>query len=92
MTPEDLAKLAVHLGFKAECRYGCQPAVQLRRGRRYFLAGFGGRIPDNNLYSVVILEALIASARTIRNIGVAGEGGLIQNKFHRWNSLLHRSK
>ena len=65
VTPEDLAKLAAHLGCEAECRYGCQPAVLLGRGKKYFLAGFGGRITDNNLYSFVTLETLITSPRAI---------------------------
>lgn len=67
VTPEDLAKLAAHLGFDVESHSGCQPVLRLRRGRRLFLACLSGRIPDNNLYSVVILETLITSPREINN-------------------------
>jgi hypothetical protein len=65
LTPEDFAKVARHVGLDAELQPGDQPAVKMRRGRQGFLAGFVGRIPDNNLYTVAVFETTVSSASVI---------------------------
>jgi hypothetical protein len=65
ITPDDFARLAAHLGFEIEAHSRRQPVVHLRRGKKQFVAGLSGRIPDGNLYSTVVLQALLTSPRTV---------------------------
>ena len=61
-TPEDFAKLLSEHGYP--CRLVLTddaPVALVRRGKRRFEARFGWRVPKQNLYSVVVLDALIAA-------------------------------
>jgi len=61
-TPEDFAKLLSEHGYL--CRLDLTddaPVALLQRGKRRFEARFGWRLPRQNLYSVVALDALIAA-------------------------------
>ena len=61
VTPADFVKLAAHLGFESEVGAGREPVVPMRHGKRPFLASFSGRIGDESLYSIVVLEAALTS-------------------------------
>ena len=65
LTPDDLARLATHLGFEIEAQSRHEPVVHLGHGRKQFLAGLCAAIPDGNLYSCVVLEASLTSPRFI---------------------------
>ena len=65
VTPDDFAKLADQLGFEIEAHSRRQPVVHLRYGKRRFVAGLSGGIPDGNLYSIVVLQASLTSPRAI---------------------------
>ena len=65
LTPADFARLAAHLGLELGALSRSQPILQLRRGRKQFLASFSGRASDGSPYSTVVLQASLASPRTI---------------------------
>jgi hypothetical protein len=58
VTPEGFAKLAARAGCHATVtKDGDTPLVTLTRGRRAFLAFMSWRVPGQNLYSLVALQA-----------------------------------
>ena len=58
VTPEDFAIVATRAGWKATVtKSGDAPIVALTRGRRAFLARMDWRVPGQNLYSLVALQA-----------------------------------
>ena len=65
LTPADFARLAAHLGLERGAFGVSRPILPLRRGKKQFLASFGGRASDGSLYSTVVLQASLASPRAI---------------------------
>lgn len=65
LTPGDFARLVAHLDFEIEGRSRRQPVIHLRHGKRRFDSVLSGGVPDENLYSIVVLQASLTSPRAI---------------------------
>jgi Putative bacterial sensory transduction regulator len=64
--PDDFAKVAARAGCHATVTNSDDtPLVALTRGRRAFLAFMGWRVPGQNLYSLVALQAEVALKRPV---------------------------
>ncbi len=73
LTPEDVARLAAHLGIEVEIRDDPHPVARLQKGKRTFLARFDGNRPGGSSFPVVTLQAsfelpLVVAAPLVRRI------------------------
>lgn len=72
LTPEDFAKVAARAGCDATVRTGEDTTfVALRRGRRTFFASMDWRVPGQNLYSLIALQAQLTLKRPVTDEAVA---------------------
>ena len=72
MTPEDFAKVAARAGCHATVdTSGDLPHVALTQGKRAFLACMDARVPRQNLYSVVDLQAEMTLQQPVSDAAIA---------------------
>ena len=72
VTPEDFAKVAARAGCQATVdSSGDLPHVALRQGKRAFLACMDARVPGQNLYSVVDLQAELTLLQPVSDAAIA---------------------
>jgi len=72
VTPEDFGKVAARLGCHATVDdSGDLPYVALTQGKRAFLACMDARVPGQNLYSVVDLQAELTLPQPVSDAAIA---------------------
>ena len=79
VTPDDFAKVAGRAGCDATVTHSDDtPVVALTRGRRAFVAFMGWRVPRQNLYSLVALQAELTLKQPVSDEAISRVNSTLQ--------------